>query len=711
MDHTITTTVLHVPGLCCAAEEHIIQKTLASAQGVRASVCDVTARTVTVQHTSPASLILWTMQEAGFPATLRHATAPWSGFGGRRDIIRVGTALALLVAGLATDALGAPVMLVESAYLLSLITGGGEIAARAFRSLMKRRLDVNVLMTGAAVGAVILGDAAEGASVLVLYALSLVIERMSVDRSQRAITDLVSLTPATVARISNGMLHEVPLETIRPGETVLVRPGERVPVDGVVAEGSSAVDESAITGESLHQWKQPDAKVYAGSLNGRGALEVRVTVEPSDTLVHRISAIVEEARARKTGIQTITERFARIYVPGVFVAAILVGVVPPLMVGGAWSIWAYRALTLLVISCPCALLLSTPMAVASAITAGLRAGVLIRGGIVLEMLASVRAIALDKTGTLTHGRHTVSVVESLDGLSEDELVLRAATLDLRSEHPLAEALVRESRRRGLDPEAAMATEFEAIPGRGVRGMVFGERTTLGNHAFLEDLGICSPEVEERFQRLERSGSTVLALATESRVVGMIALRDQARHDAAQTIEAIRNEIRGPVVLLTGDNATVGDAMGAALGVDRVESGLLPEGKVAHVEALRGHVGSVAMVGDGVNDAPSLAVADVGIAIGGTGSDAAINAADVVLMNNRIDLLPHLMRTARRSQRIIHVNMMLAIATKAVFLILGAAGVSSLWLSILADDGVTLVVLLNSLRLLTAFPSTPLRPQS
>lgn len=693
------TTTVHVDELCCAVEEQKIREALGQVPGVRQLRFDTLRKTVNVDHEVEPAALIDAIRAAGLTGRLGSGARPAHRSTPTRRIILVSASTLLLIVGAVVEHwLEQPVAAV-ALYLMSIAGGGWEIVVKAGRALAKRQLNVNVLMSAAAIGAVALGDHAEGAAVLVLYSLSLLLESLSVDRTHRAIAGLLSLAPETATIKTSDGRRRVPASDVTSGTTIIILPGDRVPLDGRVSGGLSSVDQSAVTGESMPVFKEAGDLVYAGSLNGRGSLEVLVTAERGDTLLHRIAEHVQTARQQKGEVQSRTERFAKYYVPGVFVVSLLLATAPPLLFNEPFAEWFYRALTMLVISCPCAFLLSTPMAVVSALTAGSRAGVLIRSGSALEVLARVSVVAVDKTGTLTHGRHDVVTVKPLNGVSAEELLRITAILEARSEHPLADALLRYASRLGVAPEESEVSGFTAIPGRGLRAVVDGKPYVLGNHALIEDAGLCSPQLEHEISDLESHGETVLILSDTARTLGIIGLKDIAREESARTVIEVGAITGSPVVLISGDHEQAARELAREVGIQRVHAGVLPEEKAAVVEQLRREHGPVAMVGDGLNDAPALATADVGIAMGGSGSEAAIDAADVVLMQNRFSMLPTTLRLARSAQSIILFNMFLALGTKGAFLLLGAAGQTSLWWAVLADDGVTLLVLLNSLRLL------------
>lgn len=693
------TTTVHVEELCCAVEEQKLREALGRIPGVRQLQFDMLRKTVRVDHAVEPAALVDAIRNAGMTGRLASGSRAAHRSTPTRRIILVSASTLLLIAGAVVEHwLEQPVAAV-ALYLFSIAGGGWEIVVRAVRALAKRQLNVNVLMSAAAVGAVALGDHAEGAAVLVLYSLSLLLESLSVDRTHRAIAGLLSLAPETATIKTSDGRRRVPASDVHAGTTIIILPGDRVPLDGRVTGGLSSVDQSAVTGESMPVFKEVGDLVYAGSLNGRGSLEVEVTAKREETLLHRIAEHVQTAREQKGEVQSRTERFAKYYVPGVFVTSLLLATVPPVLFNEPFSEWFYRALTMLVISCPCAFLLSTPMAVVSALTAGSRAGVLIRSGSALEALARVAIVAVDKTGTLTHGRHDVVTVRPLNGTSEEELLRVTAILEARSEHPLADALLRYATQLGIAPEESEVRDFTAIPGKGLRAEVDGKQFVLGNHSLIEESGLCSPALEREIVDLESRGETVLILSDSTRTMGIIGLKDIAREESARTVAEVGSITGSPVVLISGDHEQAARSLASEVGIQRVHAGVLPEAKAAVVEQLRHEHGPVAMVGDGLNDAPALASADVGIAMGGSGSEAAIDAADVVLMQNRFSMLPTTLRLAKSAQSIILFNMFLALGTKGAFLLLGAAGQTSLWWAVLADDGVTLLVLLNSLRLL------------
>lgn len=607
-----------------------------------------------------------------------------------------GGALAALAGEGAGDAHAVPLP-ARLLYLLAMLAGGWFVLPKAWYAARSLRPDMNLLMAVAVAGAVGIGEWLEAASVAFLFGLSLVLEHWSVGRARRAVEALLDLSPPTArVRGANGEM-EVPAAEVEPGTLLLIQPGERVPLDGEVVAGESEIDQAPITGESAPVAKAPGASVFAGTINGTGVLEVRSTRPANQTTLARIVRLVESAQSRRSPSERWVDRFARVYTPAVLALAVCVFLVPPLLFGGAWVVWLYRALVLLVIACPCALVISTPVSVVAALAASARAGVLVKGGAYLESPAGLRAIAFDKTGTLTRGRFEVVEVIPLDGHDEAELLARAAALEARSEHPLASAVVARAREMGLPVEPA--EDFRSLPGRGATGRIGGTAYWLGSHRYLEERGQETPELHGRLEELARSGRTVVAVGDERHVCGLLVLADGVRPDAAAVVRKLRAQGIQHLLMLTGDNRPTAEAIGRKLGIEKVIAELLPEDKVGVVEELVARYGAVAMVGDGVNDAPAMARATLGIAMGAAGSDAAIETADVALMADDLSRLPWLVEHSRRTLSVIRQNVVFSLAVKLVVLLLAVSGHATLWAAIAADMGASLAVIGNGLRLL------------
>jgi Cd2+/Zn2+-exporting ATPase len=583
-------------------------------------------------------------------------------------------------------------------YLLSAATGAWYVAPKAWRALIRLRPDMNLLMVVAVMGAIAIGEYFEAATVSFLFALSLALESWSVGRARRAIASLMSLSPEN-ARVRRPDGSEVVLDVrdVRVGSTVVVFPGEKFPLDGRILKGETTVNQAPITGESLPVAKAPGSEVYAGTINEDGAVEFITSKPATDTTLARIIRMVGDAQSKRSPSERWVERFARYYTPAVMLLALFIMVVPSLVLGGSWTTWFYEGLVLLVIACPCALVISTPVSIVAALAAAARRGVLIKGGPFVEEPAHLQAMALDKTGTLTEGKPDVQVIVALSGHSEDEVLRIAAAIEARSEHPLAQAIVRAAAQKGLRPEPAEA--FQAIKGKGATAVLGDERVWLGSHRLLEERGQETPEIHARLIEMEQSGASVIVVGNDEHVCGLIALADRIRPEAKEAVEELKGLGIKRVVMLTGDNRGTAEAIGRKAEVDEVQAELLPEDKVAVVEVLVKEFHHVAMVGDGVNDAPAMARASLGIAMGTGGTDAALETADIALIGDDLRNLPWLVRHSRRTLAIIRQNIFASLSVKAIFVLLTFAGQASLWAAIAADMGASLVVIANALRLL------------
>jgi Cd2+/Zn2+-exporting ATPase len=590
-----------------------------------------------------------------------------------------------------------------AAYGLAIVFGARFVALKAWNAARRLRPDMNLLMVVAMLGAVAINEWFEAATVALLFALSLALESWSVGRARRAVAALLDLAPPTVrVRTSDGAEMEVPAADVPTGTRFVVRPGERIGLDGRVVTGRSTANQAPITGESVPVAKGPGADVYAGTVNGEGVLEVESTRAAGDTTLAHIIHLVTEAHSRRAQVEQWVERFAHVYTPVVMVAALAIATIAPVAFAAPWSEWIYRGLVLLVIACPCALVISTPVSIVAALAAAARHGVLVKGGSYIELPARIRAIAFDKTGTLTRGEPEVVAVVPMNGHTPAELLERAAALEARSSHPLAKAILAHAAREGVTVSAA--DDARSLPGKGVTGRFRSEACWLGSHRYLVERGQETPEVTAQAEALEREGRTVVVIGNRSHVCGMIAVADTPRPGATEALRTLRGMGIERLVMLTGDNRVTADAIARALGVDEVRAELLPEDKVAAVEALVRSHGVVAMVGDGVNDAPAMARASFGVAMGAMGSDAAIETADIALMTDDLDKLPWLVSHARRTVAVIRQNIVFAIGVKAVFVMLTFAGVATLWGAIAADVGASLLVIANALRLLGAGPA-------
>lgn len=592
-----------------------------------------------------------------------------------------------------------------AAYVLAILLAVRYVAPKALLSARRLRPDMNLLMVVAVAGAIGIGEWFEAATVSFFFALALALEAWSLGRARRAVSALMELAP-TVARVRHpdGNEAEVPAGKVAVGAHIVVRPGDKIPLDGRVIAGESEVNQAPITGESVPVPVEPGKEVFAGTINGEGALEIQTTKAAQDTTLARIIRMVGSAQSRRAPSEQWVEQFARVYTPAVMILALVVFLMPPLAFGGAWEPWFYRALVLLVIACPCALVISTPVTIVAALAGAAKQGVLVKGGVHLETPAKLKAIAMDKTGTLTEGRPKVVELVPLGNRTEAELLEFAAALEARSEHPLARAILDKARERGIT--VAPAASVQAVRGKGVTGRVGARDAWLGSRKYLEERAKTGamPEVMLSADRIAGAGRTVVAVGDENSIWGLIAIADAVRPEAKRIVAELHAAGVERVVMLTGDNRATAEVIARETGVDEVQAELLPEDKVAAIERLVGHLhkssGAVAMLGDGVNDAPAMARADLGIAMGAIGSDAAIETADIALMSDDLSKLPWLIRHSKATLAVIKQNIGFSLAVKLLFTGLTIAGFASLWGAIAADVGASLLVVLNGLRLLT-----------
>jgi Cd2+/Zn2+-exporting ATPase len=698
------TTVFYIPEMDCDEEIALIRKKLESLGEVQDLEFNLVAQRLTVTHRSSPERLARALREIRMtPRTEQVEGEREPGFWGtHKRLILTVTAGLLSAVGLLLSTLGAAPPAVIAAYAAAMASGGWLVARRGILALRTLTVDMNVLMCLAVIGAAAIGQWLEGATVIFLFSLANLLESRSMNRARRSIRALMELAPATARVLRGGQETSVPVGEVQVGETLALRPGERIPLDGLVSSGGSAVNQAPITGESIPVQKTLGDEVFGGTINGEGYLEVRVTRPPRDTALARIIHSVEEAQSARAPSQSFVDRFARHYTPAVVGVAALMAVVPPLLFGAGWGTWLYRALVLLVVACPCALVISTPVTIVSGLARATRSGILFKGGLHLEAFGRLRAVAFDKTGTVTVGRPQVSRIVGLHpgpAGRESEVLRLAAGIEARSEHPLAAAVVACARERGVQPPGA--DEFLALPGKGAAATIEGKRYYLGNHRLFEEMGWCQPALDERLDRLEKQGHTAVILGDGREVLGLIALADQPRPEARQAVAALKEGGMRRTVLLTGDNRSTARRIAEAIGVDEYRAELLPEEKVGAVQELVRRYGPTGMVGDGVNDAPALAAATVGVAMGAAGSDAALETADVALMSDDLGRLPEAVVLSRRVLRLIKQNIGFALLLKAVFLALTPFGLTTLWMAVLADMGASLLVIFNGLRALRA----------
>jgi Cd2+/Zn2+-exporting ATPase len=708
-----------VDGMDCADCAAKLQQAIGSLPGViDAQVIFATAqmRVRGVPGQAVEEAIVKRTAELGYTARLPSPTAEprsevtqnrWAYLYERRRMLLTFASGAFLAAAFLLRALGTTERTVTTAYALAILSGGFYIARSGWAALRTTRsLDMNALMTIAAIGAMAIGEWAEAATAMFLFSLGNTLESMSMDRARQAIRKLLDLSPKEATRVHGEHADRVPVEQLKVGDLIQVKPGEKVPMDGVVEQGSSTLNQAPITGESIPVDAHPGSPVYAGSINGQGALFVRVTKLAQDNTLSRIVQMVQEAQASRAPAQRFVDAFARYYTPAVIALAAAIAIVPPLAFGTPFSPWFYRALVLLVISCPCALVISTPVAIVSAISNAARHGVLVKGGTHLEAIGRVRAVAFDKTGTLTKGQPAVTDIALADSttqsagltqLTTDGLLSLAASIEAHSQHPVAQAIVHEARRRGL--AFPLATEYEEVTGRGARARLDGQTLYVGSHNLFCEWVPHAEAICERVFQMEAEGKTTVLIGNDREVLGWIAVADPVREASVGVVHALKESGMQQMAMLSGDNERTAEAIGKMTGISDVRANLLPQHKVQAVEELLEEHGSVVMIGDGVNDAPALARATVGIAMGAAGSDVALETADIVLMSDELQRIPYIIRLGRRTLNSIKVNIALSLAIKGLFLLLAVAGLATLWMAVFADMGTSLIVTFNGMRLL------------
>jgi Cd2+/Zn2+-exporting ATPase len=699
-------TRIFVPGMDCPDEEKEIRAALSRLPTVESLTFRLFSRQVEVRHRGEVEPILEALRRIGMEGhpldeALHRAKLPTSEKGPRNTFL-LSAGVLLLGAGSWAFFPGEP--LVRFLFLASVLLGGAPVAVRGFLEVRNRSLGMNALMTISIAGAALLGEWEEAAVVVTLFALANTLEGRSLDRARRATADLFASSPErAVVRVGGpgGEERSVPAEEVRPGDTLIVRPGERVPVDAVILRGASDLNESMLTGESVPVEKQEGGELFAGTVNGRGLLIAEAARPLSESAYALILRRVEEAQAERAPVQTFMDRFAAAYTPAVLCGAVLVAAIPALLGMGAALDWAYRALVMLVIACPCAIVLAAPVVTLSALTRATREGILVKGARHLEAMGAIRAVAFDKTGTLTRGTLRVTRVRAADGWTEERVLRLAGAVEAGSKHPAAEAIRREAICRGVATAArgTLARTFTSMDGQGVAAEVEGRRIHIGNRRMFETMGFGGDAIDRLLGDGTRAAASVAIVGTRDTLAGAIEMEDKLRPEAADAVRALRGLGVSTIVLLTGDNEGAAWSAGAAAGIDIVEHGLLPDGKLARIRELVASHGSTAMVGDGVNDAPALALATVGVAIAAAGSPAAMESADIALMTGDLRRIPSAVALGRRMVSLVRQNVAASLAIKAVFLGLALAGFASLWMAVLADMGTTLLVMFNGLRLL------------
>ncbi len=690
--------VIPIEGMDCSDCALVVEHSLARMEGVLSASISYAAEIVRVEydtHATNRAAIEKRIRQIGYSVP---ASGVRRAYGENRELLfSLGAGILLLAGWLGGRFLAFPAPLSVAFYLAAYIAGGYDISRHALHALREREFDTDLLMVVAALGAAILGDFAEGALLLFLFSLGHSLEERALNRARNAVRALADLAPKTALVRSGSGETETPVDRVALGAVVIVRPGVRMPVDGVVISGESAMDQSPVTGESAPVDKGPGNKVFAGSVNGQGALEVQVTRLAKDSTLARVMQMVEEAQTQKSPTQQMTERFTRVFVPAILIGAVLVIIVPPLL-GVPFSESFLRAMTLLVAASPCALALGTPSAVLAGVAQAARHGVLIKGGAHLENLGHLQAIAFDKTGTLTSGRPTVTGIFSYGVTSEDQLLALAAAVESRSAHPLAQAVVAAAQERGLAIPAV--TDASAMFGRGTMAEIDGQTARVGSVKLFDEAGMdVSQQQRDQVNSLESEGKTTMLVSLGRQMMGLITVADTQRPGVQTMLAALQRLGVRHTVMLTGDNERVAARVASEIGVTDFRAGMMPEDKVKAVQDMVDRYSTVAMVGDGVNDAPALATATVGIAMGGAGTDVALETADIALMADDLSKLPFAVGLGRATRAIIQQNLIISLGVIAVLVTMAISGVASIGTAIVFHEGSTIAVVLNALRLL------------
>ncbi|KMM38004.1 heavy metal translocating P-type ATPase [Guptibacillus hwajinpoensis] len=684
-----------IEGMDCGSCAMTIEKHLSKNPTIQEVHVNFSTGKMQIDHSTNQNEIIKEVQRAGFDASLdsqRQGTANQ-----KKKWISTTTISGIFLAlGFIGSFTSVTPGFITALYAVAILIGGFKPAKSAFYAIKSGSLDMNVLMSSAAIGAALIGEWFEGATVVWLFALGNTLQNRSIERTRESIRSLINLTPSEATIKSGDQLIRKPVEEVEVNAIIVIKPGEKIPLDGEILSGTSSINQAPITGESLPVDKQRGDTVYAGTVNESGSLEVKVTKLVEDTTIAKIIHLVEEAQEKKAPTQAFVDRFANVYTPIVFSLALLVMVVPPLFGFGSWGEWVYKGLALLVVACPCALVISTPVAIVSAIGNAAKNGVLIKGGTFLEKAGAIQAIAFDKTGTLTEGKPNVAEVISLYN-NREELIGITRTIEEHSTHPIAKAITIYAEERKIS--AKKGEDFKAIAGKGAQATINGIEYFAGKPKLFKDMEVPLKEIEERMESLQRDGNTLIVVGTRTEVLGLIAVADSIRDITVQSIQKLKQVGMGEMVMLTGDNDGTAKKIVAETGIDRYFAELLPEDKVIAVKKLQDEGKSVAMVGDGINDAPALATADLGIAMGGAGTDTAMETADIVLMADNLEKLPHTIRLSRRAMNIIKQNVWFSLITKVAALALIFPGFLTLWMAVLSDTGAALLVILNSMRLL------------
>ncbi|MDT2401508.1 cadmium-translocating P-type ATPase CadA [Enterococcus avium] len=594
---------------------------------------------------------------------------------------------------------GEDALLTEGLFILAIIIGGFSLFKEGFSDLLKLNFSMESLMTIAIIGAAIIGEWTEGSIVVILFAISEALERFSMDKARQSIRSLMDIAPKEALIRRNNVEQMINVSKIEVGDIMIIKPGQKIAMDGQVIKGHSSVNQAAITGESVPIEKNINDDIFAGTINEEGALEVKVTKHVNDTTIAKIIHLVEEAQGERAPAQAFVDKFAKYYTPTIMVIAALIVIVPPLFFNGDWNTWLYQGLSLLVVGCPCSLVISTPVSIVSAIGNSAKNGVLVKGGIYLEEIGGLKAIAFDKTGTLTKGTPTVTDFTTVDSKDEEKYFSIITALESYSQHPLASAILKEADNRAISYKSVVVDEFTSITGKGIQGNIEGITYLVGSPKLFESILTDNSKIIENYQRLQQQGKTAMLLGTDKQILAVIAVADELRESSKAVIEKLHDLGIEHTIMLTGDNAITAQSIGKQTGVTEIKGDLMPQDKLDYIKSLKETYGKVAMVGDGINDAPALAASTVGIAMGGAGTDTALETADVALMGDDLQKLPFIVKLSRQTLRIIKQNITFSLGIKLLALLLVVPGWLTLWIAILADMGATILVTLNGLRLM------------
>ncbi|MDM7645111.1 heavy metal translocating P-type ATPase [Lactococcus lactis] len=605
----------------------------------------------------------------------------------------------ILVAVISQLSLGEDHLLTKALYILAIIIGGFDLFKEGFSDLIKLDFSMESLMTIAIIGAAFIGEWAEGSIVVILFAISEALERFSMDKARQSIRSLMDIAPKEALIRRNNVEQLVSVDKIDIDDIMIIKPGQKIAMDGLVVNGHSSVNQAAITGESVPVEKQLDDEVFAGTLNEEGVLEVKVTKKVTDTTIAKIIHLVEEAQGERAPAQAFVDKFAKYYTPFIIIMALLIVVVPPLFFGGDWNKWLYQGLSILVVGCPCSLVISTPVSIVSAIGNAAKNGVLVKGGVYLEEIGHLRAIAFDKTGTLTKGKPVVTDFIATSSETDINYLSIISSLESLSQHPLASAILNEADKTNVDYKSIQIEDFQSITGKGLTGIHQNIRYYIGSPKLFSASVIEETAVKVQYRQFQEQGKTAMYFGTDEQILGVIAVADEVRDSSAAVISELHKLSIEHTIMLTGDNTKTAESIGKQLGVTEIKGDLMPQEKLDSIKALRTTYNKVAMVGDGINDAPALAASTVGIAMGGAGTDTALETADVALMGDDLQKLPFIVRLSRQTLKVIKQNITFSLGIKLLALLLVIPGWLTLWIAIVADMGATLLVTLNGLRLM------------